>query len=511
MVWNPKSDYSTPRSQFIKWELVPYTRGRGLDVGCGAIKPFPHFIGIDVKEFQAGGMTIKPDMNMDATDLSIFASQSLDFVFSSHALQWIEDYKKALREAWRVLKPWGHLVLYMPDRRLYEYPKKEGQVLPHLFTPDDMIEAMKELKGWNLIVNDQHAEEDEYSFFQVYFKTKNEKHQFAYREPKPEKTACVVRYGAFGDLMQTSPIIAGLKAEGYHVTLQSSPPGLDVVRFDPNIDHLQVQDKDQVPNVELGQYWAWCKKKYTKFVNLSSSVEGALLAEHDRMMPQWPHEARHALLDHNYVEHAHRIAGLKTRYPVKFHANEAEKTWAKKTRAGLGDPVILWSLAGSAVHKTWPYLDQIIARVLLTFPNASIVLCGGPESEMLEAGWENEKRVVRTCGKWNIRQSLAFLAEADLVIGPETGVLNASADMDVEKIIFLSHSSVENLTRDWKNCTSLTPKNTPCYPCHILHQGWEFCHKDEEKGVAKCQSDIDADECWEHVNRILNEKMLKAA
>lgn len=490
---------------------MPYTRGRGLDIGCGAIKPFPHFIGIDVKEFQAGGMTIKPDMNMDATDLSIFASQSLDFVFSSHAMQWIEDYKKALREAWRVLKPWGHFILYMPHRKLYEYPKKEGQVLPHLFTPEDMVEAMKELKGWNLIVNDVRDEGDEYSFFQVYFKTKSEKHQFSHLEPKPEKTACVVRYGAFGDLMQTAPILASLKSQGYHVTLQSSPPGLDVVRYDPNIDHLQIQDKDQVPNVELGEYWAWCKKKFTKFVNLSSSVEGALLAEHDRMTATWPHEARHSLLDHNYVELMHRIAGLEKKFPIKFHANELERDWARKERSKMGEFVILWSLAGSAVHKTWPYLDQVIARVLLSNQKATVVLCGGPEAEMLEAGWENEKRVVKTCGKWNIRQTLSFLYEADLLIGPETGVLNAAADMDLQKIVFLSHSSVENLTRDWKNCISLFPENTSCYPCHILHQGWQFCRKDEEKGVAACQSDISADDCWEHVNRIMTEKILMAA
>jgi ADP-heptose:LPS heptosyltransferase len=229
------------------------------------------------------------------------------------------------------------------------------------------------------------------------------------------------------------------------------------------------------------------------------------------MMVQWPHDARHSLLNHNYVELAHKIAGLKNRYAVKFHSNENEKIWAKKERSKMGSPVILWSLAGSAVHKTWPYLDQIIARVMLSFPNATVVLCGGPESEMLEAGWENEKRVVKTCGKWNIRQSLSFLYEADLVIGPETGVLNAASDMSVDKIVFLSHSSVENLTRDWKNCVSLFPKNTACYPCHTLHQGWEFCHKDEEKGVAKCQSDISADECWDHVKRILNEKMLKVA
>lgn len=511
MVWNPKGDHSTPESQKCKWDLVAHTRGRGLDVGCGAVKPFPHFIGIDVKEFQAGGMTLKPDMMMNAEDLSMFSSQSMDFVLCSHSLQVFENYKKALAEMWRVLKPWGKLILYLPHKGLHREPKKEGVLLPHEFDPESMVEEMRALRGWNLIVNEERNEGEEFSFFQVYFKLKSDKQKYAYREPKPEKTACVVRYGAFGDLMQASPIFAGLKADGYHVTVQSSPPGLDVIRTDPNIDHLQIQDKDQVPNQELGDYWDWCKRKYDVFVNLSETVEGALLADANGSKAKWPHAARHRLLDFNYVELQHAVAGLTIPYPVRFHAAPEEKEWARKERSKMGAFVIQWSLNGSAINKTWPYLDTVIARVLLRSTDATVVLCGGPESEMLEAGWENERRVVKTSGKWTIRQSLAFLAEADLVIGPETGVLNAAANMEVPKIIFLSHSSVENLTRDWTNTVSLYSRNMPCFPCHILHQNWTTCVKDTEKGVAACQADISADECWSHVDRIMTDKLLRAA
>jgi hypothetical protein len=31
----------------IRWEVVEYTRGAGLELGCGPVKLFPHFIGID--------------------------------------------------------------------------------------------------------------------------------------------------------------------------------------------------------------------------------------------------------------------------------------------------------------------------------------------------------------------------------------------------------------------------------------------------------------------------------
>jgi hypothetical protein len=31
----------------VKWGLVAYTRGMGLEVGCGPKTTFPHFIGVD--------------------------------------------------------------------------------------------------------------------------------------------------------------------------------------------------------------------------------------------------------------------------------------------------------------------------------------------------------------------------------------------------------------------------------------------------------------------------------
>ena len=70
----------------------------------------------------------------------------------------------------------------------------------------------------------------------------------------------------------------------------------------------------------------------------------------------------------------------------------------------------------------------------------------------------------------------------DLAIGPETGVLNSIAMDDVPKVIMLSHSSHDNLTKHWQRAAVLIPDTAraPCYPCHRLHYGWEFCVKNAE-------------------------------
>lgn len=518
MVWR-KDDPPGFESKKIVWEVAPYLRGRGIDLGAGAFKVLPHAISVDNGTDTAlFGQVMHPDiMVKSAENLDIFASQSMDFVFSSHLLEHIQDFRQALREWWRIIKIDGYLVLYLPHKDFYPNVGKDGANPDHKhdFLPADIIRAMQDVSGgWHLVKNQERNEDREYSMLLVFQKTSSGKKLFRYLDQTSGKTALVCRFGAFGDLMQASSVFAGLKKDGYHVTLMTSPPGSDVITHDPHIDSIMLLDKDQIPNADLGNFWKWQAKKYDKFVNLSESVEGSFLAMPGRAQHAWTPAARHAYMNRNYVEFQHQLAGVPHDPKVKFYPLPEEKKWAREKRAKMGKKVVLWSLAGSSVHKVWAGLDSVIAALMLGYNDVDVVLCGGPEAAMLEAGWENEKRVHRTCGKWTIRQTLSFIEQADLVIGPETGVLNAASHEKVPKIIFLSHSTVENLTRDWINTTSLTAPTLTCKgrgenaapACHQLHFGWEHCDKHEETGTALCQQAIAVDTVYHAIEQALNRK-----
>jgi hypothetical protein len=90
----------------------------------------------------------------------------------------------------------------------------------------------------------------------------------------------------------------------------------------------------------------------------------------------------------------------------------------------------------------------------------------------------------------SIRQSLTLAQQVPCVVGPETGVLNAVAFEPNGKVIMLSHSSKENLTKHWSNTQTIEPENTACYPCHRLHYGRDYCHEHAETGAALCQANI---------------------
>ena len=516
MVWDKNASYKA-ESKKIVWEVAPYLRGRGVDIGAGSFKVLPHVISVDNgTDNSMFGIPFNPDVKVKtAENLDIFASQSMDFVYSSHLLEHLENPEKALKEWWRILKVKGNLVLYLPHEDLYPKVGEKGANPDHKHNLNEamLMKWLQACGSWDLEVCEQRNEDDEYSFLMVFRKLekpgKGGRWIHSHENPKPEKTACVVRYGAYGDLMMASSVWAGLKKQGYHVTVFASPPGSDVIMHDPHIDKLVLFDKDQVPNGDLGPFWEVQKKKYDKWVNLCESVEGTFLALPGRGQHAWPPAVRHTQMDCNYVQFAHELAGLPHEPDIHFYPTPDERKWAEDTRHKMGgDLVVMWSLAGSSVHKTWAWLDHILASILLHFPAAQIVLVGGPDCAILEAGWENEPRVHKKSGQWKMRETLAFINECDLIIGPETGVLNAAACLDVSKICFLSHSSHNNLTRDWKNVISLSSENTTCPgrgnneapACHQMHYGWANCKKDEETGMAQCQADISIAEVWKNVD-----------
>lgn len=541
MVWK-REDPQGNEAGKIRWEIVEWTRGRVLDIGCGGCKAFPHFLGVDNgKDIQLFGHQFRPDVWIeDAKDLKLFASEQFDAVFSSHLLEHIEpkDVVKTLREWLRVVKPNGYLVLYLPDETLYPKVGEEGANPDHKWDVSytRLIELMRNTDvSWDLVDWQRRDQGQEYSLFTVFQKlqvTEPVLQSFSCLErerqlaPYKGKRACVVRYGAYGDLVQASSVFAGLKAQGYHVTLMTSPPGNQVVEHDPNIDAFYLQDKDQVPNQALGEYWAYHKAKYDKWVNLSESVEKTLLAMAPTTLHMMAPAARHSLLDVNYVELQHRMASVPHIPQVAFFPTRVERKWAQAERRAIDGFCVVYALNGSSVHKRWPWMDRLIAAALVDFPDLHFVLAGGPDGQILEQGWfgwdkdpakhqdakkvQTEPRVHCRSGRWGIRETLAFLETADLVFGPETGVLNAAAQLPIPKVVLLSHSTVTNLCRDWVNTHALASEHTECPgrgeneapACHQMHYNWDHCRQvnfgddagaelaGKPMGVAQCQYDL---------------------
>ena len=169
MSYNPKDFCSNGREvDKCRKRLQKYCVGIGLDIGCGSIieekgyplenKIVPHAIGFDKAYTNIRGM---------ADDLHWFKNNTMDFIFSSHLLEHIKDYKKCLKEWWRILAPNGYLILYLPHGDYYP-SVNSGIGNPdhkHDFYPLTLMKDFLKMPfTFELIHVQEHNEENEYSF-----------------------------------------------------------------------------------------------------------------------------------------------------------------------------------------------------------------------------------------------------------------------------------------------------------------------------------------------------------
>lgn len=107
--------------------LAPYCQGNGVDVGFGGDPIVPSAICMDLPQSYAKYDQHVQHLHGDATDLHWFRDGVLDYLYSSHVLEDFEDTAVVLNEWLRVLRPGGHLVLYLPDEQAYrKYCREKG-------------------------------------------------------------------------------------------------------------------------------------------------------------------------------------------------------------------------------------------------------------------------------------------------------------------------------------------------------------------------------------------------
>lgn len=469
----------------VKFEFVRYTRGHGIEIGHGPTKAFPHFLPVRQRGEDCGKLAaLKVDRLAALPDV---VDGACDFVLACGALE--AGGREGMLDWLRCLRVGGHLCVYEPDDAAVPIGHLQA-----LTQADDAIDIVRREAwpwgGWLAVVRKRAESGRVLSFV---------------HPPPARKTACVVRHGGFGDQIQAAALLPALKREGFHVTVMTTDAGRAILEHDPHVDDWFLLDKDQVPGHELPTFWSVTAVHFDRFVNLNESCEGTLLAIPGRPQHAWPHELRAKMLDRNYGEFAAMLAGVPFVPEGRFYPTPTEDAAAQAriddvARAMNPGPLaiasqsvytILWALGGSSVHKWTPHQDEVIASILLRMKRAVVFLVGDEACKVLEVGWEKEPRVIPLSGEISIRETLALARRVHAVIGPETGVLNAVAyEPDVLKVVLLSHSSRENLTKHWVNTAAIEGR-ADCYPCHQIHHTSEFCPTDSASGAALCQAQVD--------------------
>jgi SAM-dependent methyltransferase len=111
------------RLQVVR-RYVPLEGARILDVGCGLglyVQRFRDFsdqvhgVDIDADKVREASLTL-PHIQQASADNLPYPDNTFDVVFSHEVLEHVPDDVQAMRESYRVLKPGGRLVIFVPNR-----------------------------------------------------------------------------------------------------------------------------------------------------------------------------------------------------------------------------------------------------------------------------------------------------------------------------------------------------------------------------------------------------------
>jgi len=516
MVWDVRAPQGNESAK-IRFEVLPYLTHGGLDIGCGPKKVWDHMIGLDSQADTAlFGIEMKPDIAIvDAARLPLFADQSVGAVFSSHLLEHMADWQSALREWWRLVKVDGHLVLYLPHRDLYPRIGQPGSNPDHKhdFAPEQILDFCRlAFPDWSLEQQQIRNQGIEYSFLLVLKKRAPGAGQSDNTVRVDQKRAGLVRLGGNGDALWAGSVAAELHAQGYLVTAYVGKNGEEVLRHDPHIDRIVQLPSGLLSDEELIDFWAHEGPKYDRWINLIGSVEGRLLPHQSHQDFYMPQALRHKLMNVNYLDMVNAYAGMDGA-PVRqtFYPNEMEIAWAKEMRAKLNGPLVVISPTGSGPTKAWPHTQEFMR--LMAVAGVYTVMLGDlkhtPDLDLVTIKGIDYGHVVGQ--EWPLRLALAYAQLADAVVATESVFANAVAYEPMPKVVLLSHSSNENLTRDWLNTAALEAP-VACHPCHRIHNyAAALCSKDSNTGAAACMASYGPHTVAELVLRALGIQQKKAA
>ena len=337
----------------------------------------------------------------------------------------------------------------------------------------------------------------------------------------------LVRDGAIGDVIQITPAVRAWAQAGYRVTVIAHRDiGDAVLANNPHVYAIHDMPHDlpwKRRTALIAQYVKRHGIDANRWIDLAGSCENRYLWHSHR--PEYHYAAanrRQASAGVNYVKHiCCDLAGAPDAR-MELHASESEQRWCDAFRARFaGKTIVYLQLHGSSLNKAWPYWP-ILVEALHRDPRVVVVTGGSPRATTLERGIHeyagvDHKRFLPLASNggdaWTLRNAILMTRAAHVVIGPETGLINAALAWGTPTVILHSHAAPENLVPQEHryNVVSITPdpKLAPCAPCYKIvgdEDGCDTCYWGDSwlRSAYRCMAAIEPATVYQKVRGVLD-------
>ena len=313
----------------------------------------------------------------------------------------------------------------------------------------------------------------------------------------------IIRLGAYGDHLCISPVIKRLKELGHYVVFNTNDRGKEVFEHCPHIDELIV-DEEKHSLDSLDAHWKEIKErvKPDEVINFSESLECNCALHPINPEYIYPKKERYAKGNRNYYDISAewaKVEGCQKTPELFLSAEEEEKA---KSYLKEGKFNILWALSGSGKNKVYPWAEYVIGEIFKNYKDVHVITVGDYKCKLLETF--PHEGITNLSGEIPMKISMALTKFVDLVIAPDTGVLHASGCFDTPKIGLLGHTTIENITKYFKNDHSIEA-DCACAPCfRLIYDHSVQCPVDVVTKAAWCMSQgITPERVYERIKNVI--------
>lgn len=292
------------------------------------------------------------------------------------------------------------------------------------------------------------------------------------------KKALIIRGSkCFGDMIFISWTPKKIKEMGYHVTVSCWNKNKCIFENNPYVDDFLILD--DIQEKPLTDVWNDWNKEYDKVFDFRYTVEMKYLknsSDNDLSIE----ELRNRVKDKNYFKNsleAYSLSGEKG----EIYLSDRELKRANRLKNN-GIKKILWQINGSGRNKQLLFLPAYITEINKHFSNIDHYVVGDKQNL-----GQIEDSIKDMRDAWSPRETISYIKAMDLVVGPESFMVNAAGALDIPTLTFFSHSAPENLTKHYKNAHSVIPE-CDCHPCYLIAKDFRQLYNDlDERRKARIQ------------------------